>query len=296
MYNSQLATFVCVADCGSFNQAAEKLFISSTAVMKQINSLEEHLNLKLLERTNHGTRLTAAGKAIYKDAKFLMDYSKKALEHARLLMDTVENTLCVGTSILNPCKEFMDLWYQVNDDFPGCKLHIVPFEDDHENILNEIAALGEKFDFVIAVCDSTEWLNRCSFYKLGEHKLCCALPHSHRLAKKVKLAIEDLYGERLLMVKRGDSPSNDTVRDELEQNHPQIIIKDTAHFYDISVFNDCERTGSILLTFDIWADVHPALVTIPVDWEYSVPYGLLYALEPPEDVLAVVEAIKTVKP
>ena len=36
MYNSQLTTFVQVADSGSFNKAAEALYISSTAVIKQI--------------------------------------------------------------------------------------------------------------------------------------------------------------------------------------------------------------------------------------------------------------------
>ena len=57
MFNSQLAVFVCVADCGSFTRAAESLFISPTAVMKQINSLESHLDLKLVERTSHGLSL-----------------------------------------------------------------------------------------------------------------------------------------------------------------------------------------------------------------------------------------------
>ena len=36
-----------MADCGSFSQAAEKLYLSSTAVMKQLNALERHLELKL---------------------------------------------------------------------------------------------------------------------------------------------------------------------------------------------------------------------------------------------------------
>ena len=39
MYNPQLETFLCVAECGSFNKAAEKLFISPPAVIKQINLL-----------------------------------------------------------------------------------------------------------------------------------------------------------------------------------------------------------------------------------------------------------------
>ena len=66
MYNSQLTTFVQVADSGSFNKAAEALYISSTAVIKQINALEKHLDLTLFSRTNHGIadHLQAREKAV----------------------------------------------------------------------------------------------------------------------------------------------------------------------------------------------------------------------------------------
>ena len=294
MYNQHLTTFVCVADCGSFTKAANKLYISPTAVMKQINALEQELSLPLLERTNQGIVLTAAGESIYKDAKFLFDYSKDAIEKARQLMQVSESTFCVGTSILNPCKAFMDLWYQVNDDFPGYKLHIVPFEDDHSNILSEISALGEKYDFLVGVCDSAQWLERCNFLPLGEYKRCFAVPVTHRLAGKKTLSITDLYGETLMMVNRGDSPINDSERDEIEQNHPQIGIEDTSNFYDIEVFNRCVQNGSILSSIECWKEVHPALVTIPMTEEHTIPYGLLYSKTPPADVLAIVTAIQKV--
>ena len=54
MYNPLLTAFVCAADCGSFTKAAEKLYLSPTAVMKQINTLESHLQLQLISRTNQG--------------------------------------------------------------------------------------------------------------------------------------------------------------------------------------------------------------------------------------------------
>lgn len=47
-----------------------------------------------------------------------------------------------------------------------------------------------------------------------------AVPLKHRLAKKHSLRISDLYGETMMMVKRGDSALNDRLRDDLEQNHP----------------------------------------------------------------------------
>ena len=49
MLNSNLKAFVRVAECGSFTKAAESLYLSPTAVMKQINALEKHLDLILLE-------------------------------------------------------------------------------------------------------------------------------------------------------------------------------------------------------------------------------------------------------
>lgn len=290
MYNSQLKVFVCVADCGSFTKASEKLFISATAIMKQINSLEAHFNLKLLIRTNHGIQLTAAGELIYKDAKFLFDFSDKSINKARQLFETIENTVCVGTSMLNPCKAFMDLWYQINDSFPGYKLNIVPFEDDQ----NGLISVGDKYDFLIGVCDSSIWMERCNFLKLGEYKRCFAVPITHRLAAKKQLHVTDFYGETVIMVKRGDSPINDFERDDIEQNHPQLKIEDAPTFYSIEVFNHCVQTNSILSSIECWKDIHPSMVTIPMKEERTIPYGIIYSLTPPKEVLNIIEAIKNI--
>ena len=69
MYNPQLETFLRVADAGSFNKAAEKSYITPTAVIKQINLLEAELGVKLFERTHRGLHLTKAGKSLYQDTQ-----------------------------------------------------------------------------------------------------------------------------------------------------------------------------------------------------------------------------------
>lgn len=294
MYNPLLNTFIAVADYGSFTKAAEFLYISPTAVMKQMNSLERHLDLKLIERTPGGIHLTEAGVVIYHDAKFLIDYSKKSISGAKAALHTKDTTFYVGTSLLNPAKPFMDLWYRINQDFPEYKLHLVPFEDNHDGILSEIEKLGEKFDFLIGVCDSKKWLSRCSFLPLGQYKKMIAVSRDHRLARKSSLNPEDLYGETLMMVRRGDSGTNDFIRNDLEKNHPRIQIEDTPPFYDLSVFNRCAETGNVLLTIECWQEVHPGLITIPMNWDYHIPYGLLYSLDAPEDVLKFVKAAEAI--
>lgn len=292
MYNPLLNTFLEAVDCGSFTKAAEKLFISPTAVMKQINNLEEHLSVKLIERTPSGIRLTSAGKVIYRDAKFMIDYSQKSVAEAKAAADRYDATFCIGTSLLNPAKPFMDLWYKLNHDFPSYKLHLVPFEDNHEGILSEIKSLGEKFDFLIGVCDSKAWLSLCNFLPLGRYKKMIAVSREHRLANKKTVELSDLEGETLMMVKKGDSGVNDFIRNDLEINYPKIKIEDTPYFYDMSVFNRCAETGNVLLTIECWQDVHPGLVSIQVNWDYSIPYGLLYSLDADEDVIKLVDKVK----
>ena len=258
MYNNLLTTLIAVADCGSFTKAAERLYISPTAVMKQINALEKHLDLKLLDRTATGVRLTGAGAVIYQDARFLIDYSNKSVASAKMAARAEQTTFRVGTSLLNPAKPFMDLWYRVNRYFPDYKLHLVPFEDDHDGIITELSRLGEKFDFLIGVCDSRTWLSHCNLLPLGRYRKMIAVSREHRLAQK-----------------------------------PQIRLEDTPPFYDMSVFNRCAETGNVLLTLECWTEVHPALVSIPVDWDYTISYGLLYSLNPTGDVRRFVETVET---
>lgn len=292
MYNSMLDTFIAVADCGSFTKASQKLYVSPTAIMKQMNTLENHLDLKLIERTPSGIRLTSAGEIIYQNAKFMIDYSQKSIAEAKASVYEYDTTFCVGTSLLNPAKPFMDLWYRVNSSFPNYKLHLVPFEDNHKGILAEIEKLGKKFDFLIGVCDSKAWLSRCNFLPLGKYRKMIAVSRDHKLAKKDRIELEDLHGETLMMVKEGDSGVNDFIRNDLRKHHPEIIIEDTPQFYDLSVFNRCAETGKVLLTIECWQDVHPGLVSIPVNWDYDIPYGILYSLDSPDDVLKLVDMAK----
>ena len=58
MYNPQLETFIQVVEAGSFNKAAEKMFISPPAVIKQINLLERDIGIELFVRTHRGLVLT----------------------------------------------------------------------------------------------------------------------------------------------------------------------------------------------------------------------------------------------
>ena len=296
MLSQHFCVFLCAAENGSFNKAAEKLLISPTAVMKHVNSLESELELRLFERQARGLTLTEAGNILYNRGLAIQKAAAQALSEARQVANKWQYTVTVGTSLLNPCKVFMDLWAQINWQCPQLKLNVVPFDDNHSDILSVIDSIGKKLDFLVGVCDAKQWLERCQMLTLGSYKKCIAMPFTHRLAKKKKLNLTDLHGETLMMVKEGNSPINDKLRAELQKNHPQIMIEDLPHYYDISVFNRCAQTGHLLLNLECWADVHPALVTLPiVDCSYAIPYGILYAKEPSPEVSFLVNCFHKLK-
>lgn len=294
MYNHQLDTFICAADCGSFTKAAAQLYISAPAVIKQINALETNLGIQLFTRTPRGIVLTDAGKSIYKDAKDIIRQSTESVERAKELINQRHYQVRVGTSMMNPCHPLIELWYKCADKYPMLKLKIIPFDDTSDGVLSVLDSIGKDFDVFIAPCNSYEWLKRCSFLQLGTYKICCAVPHGHRLEHKKTLSPSDLAGETLMMIQKGDSPILDNLREYLLEKYPEIHINNTKYFYDANIINECEQSGNILLTLEAWKNVHPLLTTIPVAWEYKMPYGLLYAKNPSQDVMLLLDAIKSI--
>lgn len=294
MYNKYLDIFIVVADTGSFSKAAEKLYISSTAIMKQMNLMEEELGLSLLIRTNHGIQLTEAGKQIYKDCKFIIDYSNQAIANAKKLQNQGSRFITIGTSLICPCKPLLDLWYQVNDKYPEFKIKILPFEENHSNTLNTLTSNGTTLDFLVSPCDSKQWLENFNFLKLGDYKFCIAVPITHPLANKEKISLSDLSGERITAITRGDSKQNQDILEKIKSDCKNVEILEAPLFYDINVFNKCEETNSLLVTLECWSDIHPAFKTIPLSSGETIPYGIIYSKTATENALKFLNILKNV--
>lgn len=292
MYSRELITFISVVEQGSFLKASKELYITAASVMNQINKLEANVGVKLIERTSQGTQLTAAGRSFYKDAKKIIKQSEQAIARTRQIAMTEKQAIRIGTSILRPCKMLIDLWSEIDDGTLPITIRIVPFDDSPASMENMLETLGKEIDCFVTPCDSITWKEKYNILVLKQGECCIAVPRKHRLAKKEKLKWNDLDGENLMLLKRGDSPELNKLRDEIETKHPNISILDIPHFYDTNVFNECEQTGCIMETLDIWRDVHPSIVTIPMDWGYKTYYGIVYAKQPSEPMQAFINIIE----
>lgn len=276
MYNPLLLTFIYVVETGSFSKAAKELYITPASVMKQMNALENQLDIKLIERTHRGIQLTKNGEKIYQKTKELIEDSEKFLNNIK---DKNTDIIRIGSSFLNPANELVDLWHNIPSLYENYRLRVVPYEDDHVHIMEVFQSIGTKFDFLIGSFNSKQIDIFTSYKILGFYNLCVAVPKTHSLAKKKRLEITDLYHERLLCVSGGDCLNIDDFRKDVQTLYPQIILEDVGYFYDLDTFNRCEEQGCLLLTLDVWNHIHPSLITLPVSWHYQMPYGLLYQKE-----------------
>lgn len=293
MYNSQLDTFIKVADAGSFSKAAEILYISPTAIIKQINLLEERLGLILFLRTHRGLTLTEHGKSIYKDAKYIIEYSNKAVERAKSIEDS--NIIKVGVSAMTPGDSIIELWSRVKEKAPNLKLKLIPFENTLENAKEILANMGRGIDIVAGIYDERLLkMAGCSAYCLEIIYLSCAVPLNHKLVNKEILSMKDLYNEKIMLVKSGNFEAMDELRVEIESKHPKIEIID-FDFYDLDVFNKAENNNTIIISMNKEFILHPLFKNIEIEWKFKTKYGILHSPKPDKSVLEFLKLIDILK-
>jgi LysR family glycine cleavage system transcriptional activator len=95
--------FEAAARTLSFTKAAEELFITQSAVSRQIKALEDNLGLKLFERRPRSLTLTDNGQALYRIATDVLDRLQAATD--RLRAETRARQLSITTTT-----GFASLW------------------------------------------------------------------------------------------------------------------------------------------------------------------------------------------
>ena len=292
--NINFTAFIRVAEAGSFNKAAESLYITSTALIKQINLLESELGLRLFNRSHRGLTLTKAGESLYKDAKYIIEYSRESVERAKAAMLEETQIIRIGTSPVMPAQMLMDLWPKIHERCSDLNFRLITFENTQENAREILKNLGQNIDVVTGFADELLMEQRgCKGLVIAEEPLCCAVSIYHPLASKEKLTPEDLYGQNLMVIKRGWCRNMDGLRDDLVTNHPKIRLID-FDLYDVGVFNRCEQNRDLLVAIPSWSIIHPMMKMIPVEWDHVMPVGILHSPEPSEVVQRFLEAAQRV--
>lgn len=293
MYNPQLTTFISVAENGSFTKSADALYITPTAVMKQINALEERLGITLFERTNHGLKLTEAGKSFLQDAKYIVDYSDRAIEKAKEIENkNKRQSIRIGTSIMTPAKFLLDVWSEIQKFNPYLKVELIPFENTPINAVEILKNLGKHIDIVAGLYDDNFLKERgCKAAHLYDKKLLFAIPVTHPLCGQKEITLSDLKGRKVFLIRKNWNEYIDELRTDLTENGTEI---EDFEMFNLSAYNRAVQENTPIITVEGWEDVHSLLRIVPADWEYRIPFGILYSPTPTKQVKDFIGALQKI--
>jgi DNA-binding transcriptional LysR family regulator len=196
-----LQYFVTVAAELHFGRAAARLFISQPALSQRIRSLEGELGLRLLERTRHGVRLTPEGAVFLPEALAIVRQVDRATDVARALAEGARGQLRLSylRTTAGGLPERLVSAYQRR--FPRVELTA----DSGTTAANAVRLRTGDLD-VAFVHTPLEHADDLGCVDVTSEALVVALPSTHPLSRRRRLAREVLAGLPLVYFPRTNTP------------------------------------------------------------------------------------------
>jgi LysR family transcriptional regulator, glycine cleavage system transcriptional activator len=183
-----LRGFEAAARSLSFTKAAGELFVTQSAVSRQIKALEEHLGVALFRRMNRALLLTDAGQTFYRTASLVLGLVDEAVSQLR--QATIGSMVTVTASV-----SFAALWLVPR--LPGFR-QAHPGIDVRISADNEILNLQrDRIDLAVRFC-KVEAAPKGAIHLFGEEVFPVCSPSVLRDRSKPLRKPEDLAQQVLL--------------------------------------------------------------------------------------------------
>lgn len=187
-----LRSLTAIAETGKLAHAAERVFLTQSALSHQVRALEQHYDIMLFQRTAHGLRFTPAGQRLLDLATEVLSALQKAERDLIRLKSDQSGEL----RIVLECHTCFDWLTPVMDSFrrawPEVEIDLVAgFHSDPWRLLHE-----EKADFVIG--GLPEKMHALQHAPLFKFEIMAVLPPDHALQSKPYLLAADFANETLI--------------------------------------------------------------------------------------------------
>ena len=270
MNTQQLETFVEVAENLNFARAAEHLNVTTSAVSRQIRSLEEELDTKLFRRSTKSVRLTPAGIIFLNDAKDILAKLELTTQKIKTHSETSVQLLSIGCSDGTDSFLLSKLLSRCREQFPEIHpfLRIAP----SRLLLNML--IHDEINILFGYKDNLPMRNDFCYYELAQISVCCTLSADNPLVCKKELSESDLLSKNLVICNSYEIPSQVTnVQNLLSHKFapPSIYYSENLHEM-LTLIKAGYGIG--ILPHMLSAD--SSLAYIPLTPEITLSYGVFY--------------------
>lgn len=187
-----LKSLKAIAETNKLGLAAQRVFLTQSALSHQIKALEQHYDIVLFKRLPQGLTFTKAGERLLALANELLP----AIEKAERDLVRLKSNQSGELRIVLECHTCFDWLTPVMDNFrrawPEVEIDLVAgFHSDPWQLIHE-----GKADIVIGgLPQKTSQLPHLPLFKF---EIMAVLPNDHRLAKKTRLDAKDFEDETLI--------------------------------------------------------------------------------------------------
>lgn len=190
----------------NFARAAEHLNVTTSAVSRQIRSLEEELNATLFRRSTKSVRLTPAGIIFLNDAKEILAKLELTTQKIKTHSETSVQLLSIGCS--NGTDSFLlsKLLSQCREQFP----EIHPFLRIVSSRLLLNMLIHDEINILFGYKDNLPMRDNFYYYELAQIPVCCTLSINDSLISKKELSESDLLSKNLVICNSYEIPSQVT--------------------------------------------------------------------------------------
>ncbi|MEO7658322.1 MAG: LysR family transcriptional regulator, partial [Pyrinomonadaceae bacterium] len=198
MHIETLKVFCDLVDLESFSLAAERNFITQSAVSQQIRALEDRFKRKLLERVRgrREVKLTPAGDVFYGESKKVLASYEQLLENLRGVVGKIGGTVKVATVYSVGIHELPAKVREFMTKFPAAKIDLEYSRTTRvvRDVLNGTVELG-----ILAFPEPKRGL---TITPMPADRLVLITPPVHKYAGRKKVKVTDLQGEDFVLFER----------------------------------------------------------------------------------------------
>jgi len=199
MSHLQIAYFLAVVKFGSFSEAARNLFVAQSAISKQIQMLENKLDMKLFVRVGKNISLTPAGEILYRNLSNYNDWLWQIIEMAKSVDRGMVGVLHIGIQHgLNPREGTVAIINEFAKAYPGIEINLrrVSLIDMLQNLSAGTLDIVIALSFIVAGADKEEYAS----YVLDRTDDMILVSKNHPIGKKKHLTVEDFLVHKFAAV------------------------------------------------------------------------------------------------
>lgn len=191
----QLTYYVEVVQQGSFTKAAEKLFVSQSALSKSIRTLEQELETELVDHMAKDFHLTREGRLFYEYAQNILNYYHTQTQELYQHLHSDQGTLRLGLPPTAGTIYFYTMMNMFRQRYPNIHLQIT------ENLTSKrIKKQMDDGNLDLGVMIEPFHDERYNVQRVYTSEAVLVVSHSHALARTKNIRIAKLADEPFLLL------------------------------------------------------------------------------------------------